>query len=83
MDSDLKTSAQRIERTTGKTIDYFLAGHMHVPETTISSIWYIRNGAVCGSGDEYTVKKRLFGRPSQVCFIVTNNGVESIYPVAL
>jgi hypothetical protein len=83
MDNDLKVSAQRIERLTSKKIDYLLAGHMHVAETYMGNIGYIRNGSVCGSGDEYTVKKRLFGYPTQVCFTVTDKGVEAIYPVRL
>lgn len=83
MDNDLKVSAQRIERLTSKKIDYLLAGHMHVAEMYIGNIGYIRNGSVCGSGDEYTVKKRLFGYPTQVCFTVTDKGVEAIYPVRL
>lgn len=83
MDNDLKLSAQRIEQMIDKRIDYVLAGHLHVPETRIESVGYIRNGSVCGSGDEYTVKKRLFSPPSQVCLIVTDRGVECICPVML
>lgn len=83
MDNDIKTSVQRIEHMIDKKIDYVLAGHLHVPEARIEKIGYIRNGSVCGSGDEYTVKKRLFGPPIQVCMIVTDRGVECIYPVKL
>jgi hypothetical protein len=43
----------------------------------------IRNGSVCGSGDEYTMKKRLFGYPCQVCLIVNENGIKDYIPIAL
>lgn len=83
MDNDLKASAQRIEQMSGHKIDYLLAAHMHVADARLENIGYIRNGSVCGSGDEYTVKKRLFGPPVQVCMIVSPNGVEAIHPVKL
>lgn len=83
MDSDLKNSVQRIEQMMHDQIDYMLAGHMHVAETRIENTGYIRNGSVCGSGDEYTIKKRLFGPPVQICMIVSASGVEAIHPVKL
>ena len=67
----------------GTKIDYMLAGHMHVADARFENTGFIRNGSVCGSGDEYTVKKRLFGPPIQVCMVVTETGVEAIYPVKL
>ena len=82
-DPDLKTSAARISQMIGKKIDYFLAGHMHVAEMRIEDVGYIRNGAVVTSGDEYTSKKRLFGPAAQVCMLVSDKGVEAIYPVLL
>ena len=83
MDADLKTSATRIETILGSKIDYILAGHMHVADMRIENTGFIRNGSVCGSGDEYTIKKRLFGPPVQVCMIVSEAGVESVHPVKL
>ena len=83
MDNDQKASVQRIEPMLGTKIDYMLAGHMHVADARLENIGFIRNGSVCGSGDEYTVKKRLFGPPVQVCMVVTETGVEAIYPVKL
>ena len=82
-DPDLKTSALRISQLIGRKIDYFLAGHMHVADMRIEDIGYIRNGAVVTGGDEYTSKKRLFGPATQVCMLVSDKGVEAIYPVLL
>ena len=82
-DPDLKTSATRISQLIGKKIDYFLAGHMHVADMRIEDIGYIRNGAVVTGGDEYTSKKRLYGPATQVCMLLTEDGVEAIYPIRL
>lgn len=82
-DPDLKTSAMRISQLIGRKIDYFLAGHMHVADMRIEDVGYIRNGAVVTGGDEYTSKKRLFGPATQVCMLVSDKGVEAIYPVLL
>ena len=82
-DPDLKTSALRISQLIGKKIDYFLAAHMHVPEMRMEDVMYIRNGAVVSGGDEYTSKKRLFGPAAQVCMLISNKGVEAIYPIRL
>ena len=82
-DNNLQRSASQIERMTRQPIDYIVAGHMHVPELRLESIGMIRNGSVCGSGDEYTMKKRLFGYPCQVCLIVNENGIKDYIPIAL
>ena len=64
-------------------LDYMLVGHMHTPGMEGGPTTIIRNGSVCGSGDEYTMKKRLFGPPCQVCMVVDAGGVRSIHPVDL
>jgi len=84
MEKDLKVSANALEKVMGRHIDYLLAGHMHVPEMRAEDTMYIRNGSVCGSGDDYTMKKRLFCPPYQVFMILDDTGsVESIHTVNL
>lgn len=61
-----------------------LYGHMHtcsVDET--NGIKMIRGGSLSGSGDSYTVEKRLLGEPSQMVCVCTGYGVECYYPVEL
>ncbi len=82
-DNNLATSAQRIERMTGENIDYMIAGHLHVPEMRLETVGYIRNGSVCGSGDDYTVKNRLFAPPYQVFMICSPSGVDAVHSVKL
>ena len=83
LDQDLSSSAVKLQRLTGKPIYALCAGHTHVAETRFEDVAFIRNGSVCGSGDEYTMKKRLFGPPVQLCMVVTPNGIESVRPVFL
>lgn len=83
LEKDLKTSANNIEKSLGHHIDYMLAAHTHIAEMRMEDTMYIRNGCVCGSGDDYTMKKRLYGPASQVCLLCSEQGVDSIHPVAL
>lgn len=59
-----------------------LYGHMHtcsVDET--NGIKMIRGGSLSGSGDSYTIEKRLSGKPSQMVCVCTDHGVECYYPI--
>lgn len=74
-----------------KTVDYLgykpniiLRGHMHSPSySEISNVSVIQSGALCGSGDQYTVEKRLIGKPSQTILIVDADGIDSIHNISL
>ena len=82
-DKDLAKSAMHVERALGKSLDYMLAGHLHVPNLLFDDRGYIRNGSICGSGDDYTMRHRLFSNPYQLCMTVSEDGVESIWPINL
>lgn len=59
-------------------------GHLHtcaVDET--SGVKMIRGGSLAGSGDDYTIEKRLSGKPSQMVCVCNNKGVVCYYPVEL
>ena len=59
-------------------------GHMHTSAMDdIADIKFIRSGSFGGSGDDYTVEKRLTGKPSQTVAIFNCDGVECLYPVML
>ena len=84
LEKDLKITATTLEKSMERHIDYLLAGHMHVPEMRAEDTMYIRNGSVCGSGDDYTMRKRLFSPPYQVFMVLSQYGeVESIHTVNL
>lgn len=61
-----------------------LCGHYHNSAMEdIADVKFIRSGSFGGSGDDYTVEKRLTGKPSQTVAIFGDDGVECIYPVRL
>lgn len=61
-----------------------LYGHLHtcaVDET--NGIKMIRGGSLAGSGDSYTIEKRLNGKPSQMVCVCDETGVKAYYPIEL
>lgn len=59
-------------------------GHMHTCAVDeCNGIKMIRGGSLSGSGDSYTVEKRLSGKPSQMVCVCNNKGVEAYYTVEL
>ena len=59
-------------------------GHLHKCEyTEVAGIPLIRSGSFCGTVDDYTIKKRISGIPSQMITIVNDDGVKCCYPINL
>lgn len=59
-------------------------GHMHhCSYDDIAGVKIIRSGSFCGTGDDFTVSKRISGKPAQMVCVVDDNGVKACYPVAL
>lgn len=53
-------------------------GHMHnCAMQDESGIKMIRGGSLAGSGDDYTIEKRLTGKPSQMVCVCTADGIKS------
>lgn len=61
-----------------------LCGHRHYPAMSdFSGVKMIQCGSLAGSGDDYTIEKRLTGKASQTVCICTEKGIECMYPVEL
>ena len=59
-------------------------GHLHrCSVDEYNGVKMIRGGSLAGAGDQYTIEKRLSGRPSQMICICNSQGVECYYPVEL
>lgn len=59
-------------------------GHLHHNSyDDINDIKIIRSGSFAGTGDDYTVSKRISGKPSQVMCVVDNTGIRNFIPVDL
>lgn len=59
-------------------------GHMHhCSYDSIADVDLVRSGSFSGAIDDYTVSKRISGRPQQMVCIINDRGIESFYPVSL
>ena len=59
-----------------------IMGHRHFPAVTDESgIRIIQGGSLAGSGDDYTIEKRLYGKPSQTVCVCDSEGVQCVYPI--
>lgn len=68
----------------GFTPDYVVSGHKHFPAYDQSAgIPWIQSGSLSGSGDQYTVEKRLYNNPSQTTLVLDEGEIECIYNVDL
>lgn len=57
-------------------------GHRHFPAVTDESgVRVVQGGSLSGSGDAYTIEKRLSGKPSQTVCVCTDKGIECVYPI--
>ena len=61
-----------------------LFGHLHTCSVDESNgVKMIRGGSLAGCGDQYTIEKRLTGKPSQMVCVCTDKGVKAYYPIEL
>lgn len=59
-------------------------GHRHFPASSdINGIKIVQSGSISGSGDAYTIEKRLSGKPNQTVLVCTEKGIKAIYNVEL
>lgn len=59
-------------------------GHRHFCAVDeCNGIKMIQGGSLAGSGDSYTIEKRLSGKPSQMVCVCSDNGVDAYYTVEL
>lgn len=59
-------------------------GHLHTCAVDeCNGVKMIRGGSLAGSGDSYTVEKRLSGKPSQMVCVCTDKGIRAYYTVEL
>ena len=59
-------------------------GHLHsCTVDDIQGVKAIRGGSLAGCGDQYTIEKRLRGKPSQMVCVCNENGVECFYSIEL
>ena len=61
-----------------------IVGHLHrCSLDEVSGMKILRSGSFAGTVDNYTISKRISGKPSQLVCVVNDNGVQALYPVEL
>lgn len=62
--------------------DYILCGHKHYCSYD-QNTRFIQSGSLAGSGDDYTIERRLKGCASQMICICNEKGIKGVYPIML
>lgn len=79
-----KTGVGNLSMMLGYIPYAILNGHNHYPSSTdINGVKVVQGGSIAGSGDDYTIEKRLSGKPNQTVLVCDENGIECIYNVEL
>ena len=85
-DNDYTTEAgvMRLCSMIGIFPEGIIMGHRHTPAfSDVNGIKIIQSGCLCGSGDDYTISKRLSGQASQTVCVCNDKGIECMYPIKL
>lgn len=83
-DSFNKNGVSKLVMMIGKKPTGIFYGHLHTCSyDDISDVKIIRSGAFSGTGDDYCISKRIYGKPSQMVTVVDSAGVVCCYPIEL
>lgn len=83
-DSFSESGVSKLVMMLGFKPEAIFYGHLHrCSYDDITGVKIVRSGSFSGTSDDYTVSKRLSGRPSQMVCVVTENGINACYPVEL
>lgn len=79
-----KTGVGNLSMMLGRIPYAIMNGHNHYPSNTdVNGVKVIQGGSMAGSGDNYTIEKRLSGKPNQTILVCNENGIDCIYNVEL
>lgn len=79
-----KTGVGNLSMMLGRIPYAIMNGHNHYPmNTDVNGVKIIQGGSMAGSGDSYTIEKRLSGKPNQTVLVCDEDGIDCIYNVEL
>lgn len=83
-DSFSKSGLSKLALMVGHIPYAVFMGHMHhCSFDEVDNVLMIRSGSLCGTGDDYTMSKRLKNNPSQMVCVADDDGIRTMYPVIL
>lgn len=62
--------------------DYIICGHKHFCSYD-QNTKFIQSGSLAGSGDDYTIERRLKGCASQMVCVCNDKGIKGVFPIML
>lgn len=79
---DMNNVTRNMTKLLGYTPDIIVMGHRHYNAYTTDGTHtkIVQSGSFVGA-DEYSINKRLVGRPEQAVMVISNNGLDCIYDV--
>ena len=79
-----KTGVGNLSMMLGRIPYAIMNGHNHYPmNTDVNGVKVIQGGSFAGTGDSYTIEKRLTGKPNQTVLVCDEDGIDAIYNVEL
>ena len=79
-----KTGVGNLSMMLGRIPYAIMNGHNHYPmNIDVNGVKVVQGGSFAGSGDSYTIEKRLSGKPNQTVLVCDDNGIDCIYNVEL
>ena len=82
-DGENEAAVNKLKSFIGYEPEIIVTAHRHTGLCDVGETTVIRSGSLCGSGDPYTLSKRLKGRPMQSCVLIGGGEVKAIYPIYL
>ncbi len=84
MDNSTNQGISNLVMALGFMPEAIIKGHMHSPAyRELNGVKMIQSGSLAGAGDDYTLEKRLTGKPNQTLLVCNEHGIECIYNVEL
>lgn len=82
-DSNTPAGIQKLATALDKKPLGIVMGHLHTPTTSVvNGVKVIQAGSLAGSGDDFTVQRRLTGKASQTAVLIDEAGnIEAIFPI--
>ena len=81
-DSYSESGISKLVMMLGYRPEAIFYGHLHhCSYDDISKVKIIRSGSLSGPCDDFTVSKRIIGRPSQMVCVLNNNGIHTVIPI--
>lgn len=83
-DSFNESGVSKLVMMLGHKPDGIFYGHLHhCSYDDIAGIKMIRSGSFSGTSDDYTISKRITGKPQQMVCVIDDVGISALYPIDL